>query len=127
MSDDVTNDFARLHETAQTGASGLGVKTHPLFGAAHSMILAQKYGKADPYTYMNSPGLRAMDTRQAALEGMRTAGGTVRRASDMYRPSIPGPVPPMPGPTTSAPEMPSPAKFTKRTYSQPTSPPGTVQ
>lgn len=118
MSQDVAGDFARLHGTAQIGATGLGIKTHPLFSAAHSLILSHKYGQADPYTYMKNPHLRAMDTRQAALEGLQTAGGHVSRAADYFRPSVPGPVPPMPGANTPMPPTsPGAYNYTKRPYS----------
>lgn len=114
MSDDVNADFGRLQQTAQIGASGFdATKTHPVFGALHSFALSHKYGQADPYTYMRNPNLRAMDTRAAAFQGMQKLGEGVRRAADMYRPSIPGPVPPMPSPTPTAPTNPS--QYTRST------------
>lgn len=110
--ENVSEDFSRLHGTATGAAESFdATKTHPVFGAAHSMILAHRYGKADPYTYMNHPGLRGMDTRQAALEGMQKLGEGVRRVTDMYRPSIPGPLPPMPGVNRPAPPTPPPSDW----------------
>jgi hypothetical protein len=127
MSSDINADFSRLQGTAEIGVTGFNAAgTHPLFAAAHSFALAHRYGHTDPYTYMRNPGLRALDTRQAAMEGMQKLGEGVRRWSDYYRPSIPGPVGPIPATNTSTPTMPSPAKFTKRTYSQRMSPPGMV-
>lgn len=79
MSDDVEADFARLHGTSQIGASGFNAaKAHPLFGAVHSVVLAQKYGGADPYTYMQNPRLRSIDTRDAALAGLQGLGARFR-------------------------------------------------
>jgi hypothetical protein len=125
MSDDVNADFARLHGIAQLGASGFDMtKGHPLFTATHSMILAHKYGREDVQTYMRHPGLRSMDTRQAALESLQSAGSTVKRFADMYRPSIPGPIPDMSGPATTVPTSPGAYKFSQRTYSKPMTPPG---
>lgn len=127
MSDDINADFERLHGVAQVGHSGFNAaKPHPVFSAVHSFFLAHKYGKEDPGTYLRNPGLRNMDTRQAALEGLQSAGAGVRRGIDYLRPSIPGPVPTMPGPTVSTPTMPAPATFTKRTYSARMTPPGMV-
>lgn len=80
--ENVGEDFARLHGTAQGAASGFDPnKTHPLFGAVHSIILAQRYGR-DPYMYLRNPGLRAMDTRQAAFRGLQKVGQKIKR----YRP-----------------------------------------
>jgi hypothetical protein len=128
MSNDVDADFARLHATAQMGASSFDAsKRHPLFSTFHSYVLAHKYGKEDPQTYMRNPGLRSMDTRQATIEGMQKAGAGVRRYADMYRPSIPGPIPPMPGVNTTVPTPvtnPGAYSFTHREYSQRMSPPG---
>lgn len=127
MSDDINADFQRLHSVARTGLTGFNAaKPHPLFSAAHSYVLAHRYGKEDPTTYYRNPGLRNMDTRQAALEGMQKAGGAVRRGIDYLMPSIPGPVGPIPAPTTGVPTMPAPATFTKRTYSARMTPPGMV-
>lgn len=79
MSNDVEADFARLHGTSQIGASGFNAaKTHPLFGAVHSFALAHKYGQADPYTYINNPRLRTVDTRDAALAGLQSVGARFR-------------------------------------------------
>lgn len=79
MSDDVEADFARLHGTSQVGVSGFNAaKTHPVFGALHSFALAHRYGQADPYTYMNNPGLRSLDTRDAALAGLQSLGARFR-------------------------------------------------
>lgn len=127
MSDDVNADFERLHGVAQIGHAGFNAaKPHPLFSGLQSLILAHKYGKEDVHTYMRNPGLRNLDTRQAALEGMQQAGGAVRRGIDYLRPSIPQPPGPLPAPTTGVPTMPAPATFTKRTYSARMSPPGMV-
>jgi hypothetical protein len=104
MSDDVSGDFERLHGTAQAGAEGFDMgKAHPVFGAVHSLILAHKYGEGSFQDYLRNPGLRQMDTRDAALQGMRKAGEGVRRWGDQFRPPMPGPVSPMPGPATTAP------------------------
>jgi hypothetical protein len=127
MSADVDADFARLHATTQVGVGGFdATKKHPLFSAVHSFALAHRYGKEDPATYMKNPGLRTMDTREAAIRGMQSAGDRVRRYADLYRPSIPGPVGTVPEPTTPAPEMPSAYGFIKRNYSARMSPPGMV-
>jgi len=127
MSDDVNADFGRLHAVSRVGVSGFNAAgTHPLFSAVHSFALAHRYGKEDPQTYMRNPGLRTMDTRQAALEGMQQAGGAVRRGIDYLMPSIPKPPGPVPPPTTGVPTMPAPSTFTKRTYSQRMTPPGMV-
>lgn len=128
MSDDISGDFERLHQTTRIGLSGFNAAApHPLFSAAHSFVLAHKYGKEDPRTYYRNPGLKNMDTRQAALEGMQKAGGAVRRGIDYMMPSIPKPPGPVPPPTTGVPPtMPGPATFTKRTYSQRMTPPGMV-
>lgn len=126
MSDDVNADFARLHAITQAGAANFNMtRTHPVFAGAHSLLLAHKYGKEDPYTYMRNPHLRAMDTREAALDSLRAAGSGVRRYADMYRPSIPGPVPEMPAPNTTVPTSPGAYKFSQRSYSKPMTPPGT--
>lgn len=126
MSDDVNADFGRLQGTAQTGVSGFNAAgRHPLFSAAHSFILAHKYGQADPQTYMRNPGLRQMDTRQAAMEGLQKAGQGVRRWADYYRPSIPGPVGTVPSPTTPAPKVPQNYSYSNRSYSKPMTAPGT--
>lgn len=125
MSDDVNADFARLHGTAQIGASGFDATAkHPLFSTLHSYALAHKYGQESPQTYMNNPRLRTMDTRQAAMQGLQSAGAGVRRFADMYRPSIPGPIPSMSGPMTTVPTNPGAYSFTRRQYSARMTPPG---
>lgn len=127
MSDDVEADFARLHGVAQIGHAGFNAAgQHPLFSAVHSFTLAHKYGKEDPRTYMRNPGLRQMDTREAAMQGMQKLGEGVRRWSDYYKPSVPGPVPPIPGVNTTVPPTnPGSYQYKPGNYSQAMTPPGT--
>lgn len=102
--ENVHEDFARLHGVAQEGASGLNpTKAHPVFGAVHSMLLGKRYGN-NPFAYMKHPGLRAMDTRQAALESLQRLPSNVIRAADRFAPNR-TPTPPV--------------------YSAPMTPPGT--
>jgi hypothetical protein len=128
MSDDVNADFERLHGVAQIGHSGFNAAgQHPVFSAAHSFFLAHKYGKEDPGTYLRNPGLRRMDTRQAALEGLQSAGAGVRRYSDRFA-ALPQPfdmstVTTATSPTT-VPTSPGAYQYKPRTYSARMTPPG---
>lgn len=129
MSDDVHADFERLHSVARTGVTGFNAaKAHPVFSALHSLTLAHKYGKEDPQTYMRNPGLRSMDTRQAALEGLQSAGAGVRRYADRFA-AMPQPfdmstVTTAPSPTV--PTNPGAYQYKPGNYSARMTPPGMV-
>ena len=78
--DDATADFARLQGTAEQTASNYNQPGgHPIFSAIHSFVLAHRYGYETPMTYMNNPGLRAMDTRDAAFRGLQNMGAGINR------------------------------------------------
>lgn len=108
--ENVSEDFSRLHGTAAGAAESFNpTKTHPVFGAAHSMILAHRYGKEDPHTYMNNPGLRAMDTREAAFQGLQKVGAGIKRYSQRFKGAQPSPAVTSPAaPTAPTPATPKP-------------------
>lgn len=83
---DVTDDFARLHATVPSPTSlSFGGRPSPVFSAVHSVALAAKYGREDPLTYMRNPGLRSLDTRQAAFDGLQAAGAGLQRGYQRLR------------------------------------------
>jgi hypothetical protein len=134
MSDvfNVNADFGRLQGTAEQTASTFNQPgTHPIFSAIHSFVLAHRYGNESPWTYMNNPGLRAMDTREAAFEGLQKVGATVKRwRAGSTAPTVPSPTPqpaaqPIPKVVPLAQHM-AQAGGKPPTYSQPMTPPGTA-
>jgi hypothetical protein len=123
--ENVSEDFSRLHGTAAGAAEGFNpTKTHPVFGAVHSMILAHRYGKADPHTYMNNPGLRAMDTREAAFQGLQRLPQGIRSVRSLFSRSGPqSPGGPVAGPGAPAWTGPT-ARLTPNLQAPPPAAPG---
>jgi hypothetical protein len=106
--ENVSEDFSRLHGTAAGAAEGFNpTKTHPVFGAIHSMVLGHKYGN-DPYMYMNNPGLRAMDTREAAFQGLQKVGAGIQRYSQRFKRAQPSPAVTSPAAPTAPTPKPGP-------------------
>lgn len=64
--------------------------SHPLFSAVQSVVLGRKYG-INPLIYMHNPGLRSLDTRQAALETLQSVGSNVKRWRAGNTPTVPSP------------------------------------
>lgn len=92
MSIDPNQDFARLHAVSQNAAGNLDpTRQHPLFTRLHSAVLAHKYGQASYGEYLKHPGLRKMDTRDAAIESLQNAGSGVKRYSQVAFGNYPKP------------------------------------
>jgi hypothetical protein len=95
LQEEVQSNAAGMSAVSEQTAAQMGQKReggHPLFSAVQSVILGRKYG-INPLVYHQNPGLRTLDTRQAALEGLQSVGSSVKRWRAGNAPTVPSPTP----------------------------------